>query len=326
MSLAPFVHAMARGPARARNLTRDEAREAMALILSGNAAPEAIGALFMLMRYRGETAEEIAGFVDAMRAHVPSYGGLRVDVDWPSYSAGRSRGLPLFLLSAKLVAQAGHRVLLHGWNSHQNPVADVRAALKRIGISQATTAQSAQAGLDADGIAYVPLEAKSERLLELLKLRDVLGLRSPVNTALRAWNPSGAALSVQGVFHPPYRDLQRDAAALLGQQNLLVLKGGGGEFERNPSKDIALHGLLKGAAVDQTAPSFVDDVRRMNGGEDSPAALGEIWAGALDDPFARAVVIGTAGLVLMQLENLTEAQGRERAEALWANRLTRIAA
>jgi len=95
MSLAPFVHAMARGPARARNLTRDEAREAMALILSGNAAPEAIGALFMLMRYRGETAEEIAGFVDAMRAHVPSYGGLCVDVDWPSYAAGRSRGLPL---------------------------------------------------------------------------------------------------------------------------------------------------------------------------------------------------------------------------------------
>ena len=61
-------------------------------------------------------------------------------------------------------------------------------------------------------------------------LRDVLGLRSAVNTTLRVMNPSGAACSVQGVFHPPYRPLQVDASILRGQPRQLALKGGGGEF------------------------------------------------------------------------------------------------
>ncbi len=326
MSLAPFVHAMARGPARGRNLTRDEADQAMRLILAGKAAPEAIGALFMLMRYRGETAEEIAGFVDAMRDHASNFASLSADVDWPSYAAGRSRGLPLFLLSAKLVAEAGHRVVLHGWNSHQNAVADVRAALGRVGIARATSAQSAKIALERGQIVYVPLEAVSTRLLDLVRLRDVLGLRSPVNTALRTWNPSEAGLSVQGVFHPPYRDLQRDAGALLGQQDLLVLKGGGGEFERNPGKEIILSGLEKNEQIEQSAPAFIDTVRRMNGGEVDQTALSAIWAGELEDPFARAVVVGTAALVLSRLERLSEAQARDRADALWNDRRKPLAA
>ncbi|MFN4102565.1 MAG: glycosyl transferase family 3, partial [Pararhodobacter sp.] len=48
MSLAPFIHAMGRGPGRARSLTGAEAEDAMRLILSGAADPHAIGALLML--------------------------------------------------------------------------------------------------------------------------------------------------------------------------------------------------------------------------------------------------------------------------------------
>ncbi|MCV6597951.1 MAG: glycosyl transferase family 3, partial [Mangrovicoccus sp.] len=135
MSLAPYVRAMGRGPSRARSLERAEAEDAMTQILNGSAAPEAVGALFMLMRYRGESAEELAGFVSAMRARLKDWSGLNPSLDWPSYAAGKSRGLPLFLLSAKLVAQAGARVVLHGWNSHQNPIADVRASLDEIEIA-----------------------------------------------------------------------------------------------------------------------------------------------------------------------------------------------
>jgi len=326
MSLAPFVHAMARGPARGRNLTRLEAKTAMGLILSGQAAPEAIGALFMLMRYRGETADEIAGFVDAMRDHGPRYKNISVDVDWPSYAAGRTRGLPLFLLSAKLVANAGYRVMLHGWNSHQNPIADPRAAVSRVGIAQASSVKQAEDALECDGIVYVPLEAMSDRLLELLKLRDVLGLRSPVNTALRTWNPGGAGLSVQGVFHPTYRDLQRNAGMLLGQRDLLVLKGAGGEFERNPGKDIIVSGLKQDEPVEHAEPAFVDSLRRMNGGEVDQSSLSAVWSGELDDPFASAVVVGTAALVLSRLEKISEVQARERAEILWTDRRKPVAA
>ena len=83
MSLAPYVRIVARGKGRARALTLAEAQDAMALILRGDAAPEAVGALLMVMRLRGETPEEIAGFTAALRAHV--VGKLpKADLDWPS--------------------------------------------------------------------------------------------------------------------------------------------------------------------------------------------------------------------------------------------------
>jgi len=50
MTLAPFVRIVAQGKGRARPLTLDEARDAMTVILSGNAAPEALGALLMVLR------------------------------------------------------------------------------------------------------------------------------------------------------------------------------------------------------------------------------------------------------------------------------------
>mgnify|MGYP000294529187 CR=1 FL=1 len=112
MSLADHVRTLGRGPGRSRSLTEAEARDAMQIMLAGNAAPEAIGALLMLLRMKGETAQEIAGFAAAAQAFGDP--GRCADLDWPVYAAGRTRGLPWFLLSARLVAAAGHKVLLHG--------------------------------------------------------------------------------------------------------------------------------------------------------------------------------------------------------------------
>jgi hypothetical protein len=107
MTIAHLIRAMGRGPSKGRNLTGDEAEFALRAILKEEATPEAIGALFMLMRYRGETAEEITGFVRAMREDCRGWSELPVSIDWPSYAAGKSRGLPWFLMAAKLLAEDG---------------------------------------------------------------------------------------------------------------------------------------------------------------------------------------------------------------------------
>lgn len=320
--LSPFVRAMGRGPGRARSLTQDEAFAAMQIILSGEAAPEAVGALLMLMRYRGETAEEIAGFAAALRATLSPLPAA--DLDWPSYAAGRTRGLPWYLLSARLVALSGARVLLHGWNSHQSEGADLRAALPFAGIARAEGA-TLGALLDRDGIAYLPLEGFSAPALRLLRLREVLGLRSCINTVLRVLNPAKAPAAVQGVFHPPYRPLQQQASALLGQPRACIIKGGGGEFERNPAKDTLLFQLAGGLAEESTAPALLED--RPPAGATDPQALAALWQGQLADPLALATVTGTAALALM---TLGRADGPESALALarslWASRPLRHAA
>lgn len=311
--LAPFVAILGRGQGRARSLTQDEARAAMAQILAGHAAPEAIGALLMLLRMKGETAAEIAGFTAAARAHLPPWVGARPALDWPSYAAGRTRGQPWFLLSAKLVAQAGFPVLLHGWNSHQASVASVRAALAVPGIARCAWAD-APGRLAQDGIAYVPLEDVSPDLMRLLRLRDVLGLRSCVNTVLRMLNPAGAPAMVQGVFHPSYREVQRDAAQLLGQGDLSVLKGGGGEFEHHPTKDISLHGLRGGAVWEGASGTHHPGKQRLS---ETTGSLAEVWAGTVRDDFATAIVISTAALAL---DALRVPNAPDAARSLWARR------
>jgi anthranilate phosphoribosyltransferase len=305
-ALAEYVRILGRGPGRARSLEYDEAFAAMQIMLRGDAAPEAVGALLMLMRMKGEVADEIAGFAAAAQATLPDMPSA--DLDWPCYAAGRTRGAPWLLLSARLVAQAGHRVLLHGWNGQDTRIRD---GLATLGIPTVRGTAEAQAALDADGIAYMPLEDTLPGLFALLNLRDRLGLRSCVNTVCRMLNPSRARASVQGVFHPSYRALQADAAQRLGWQELSVIKGGGGEFERHPGKAIHAFGLRKGAAWAETLPASLADTRRLSETETAPE---DLWTGAAQDDFAEAVVLSTAALALNTLG------AASKPEDLWAAR------
>lgn len=312
MTLAAHVRTLGRGPGRSRSLTMDEARGAMRVMLSGHAEPQAVGALLMLLRMKGETAQEIAGLAQAARDALPAM--PTADLDWPSYAAGRTRGLPWFLLSARLVAQAGHRVLLHGWNG---PDGAVRAGLAAAGIPQAHGADEAARALGTHGIACLPLERLAPPLFALLKLRDVLGLRSCINTVCRMLDPGRAGVSVQGVFHPSYRLLQADAVQMLGWRALSVIKGGGGEFERHPGKPAAVFGLRSGAAWDTVLPALTATSRRL---ADAPApgtSLAGLWAGTTPDPFAEAVVIGTVALAL---DTLGVADAPHAARSLWEAR------
>lgn len=318
MSLSDYVRILGRGQGRARSFTRDEAREAMTRMMRDDAPPEAVGAILMLMRMKGETAEEIAGFSEGARATLPDWRGTAPALDWPSFAAGRTRGLPWFLLSARLVAQAGAPVLLHGWNSHQAPDASVRHALPSVGIETASSIEAAGAILGQRGIAYLPLESLSPRLMALLDLRQTFGLRSCVNTVLRMLNPARAEAAVQGVFHPAYREIQRDAARLMGLPRLTVLKGGGGEFEHHPAKDIALFGLRDGVDWNGTTGRAVEAHRRLAEQTHPPGALAALWSGDLHDPFAEAIVLSTAALAL-ETAGLAR-DGTDLAGRLWRDR------
>ena len=317
MSLSDHVRTLGRGPGRARSLSRAEAEDAMAQMLSGNAAPEAIGALLMLLRMKGETPDEIAGFAataQATHATMPA-----ADLDWPSYAAGRTRGAPWFLLSARLVARAGHTVLLHGWNGRNTAV---RAHLAACGIPAAEDAAAIERALSDTRLAYAPIEALNPALFRLLGLRDTLGLRSCINTVARMLNPGRAGAVVQGVFHPAYRELQTQAAHKLGWTALTVIKGGGGEMERHPGKDIITQGLRDGALWSTTFPATTRRHARLSdiaGTSD----LAAVWSGEFQCPVATGIVIGTAAVAL---DTLGHEQADLLAEELWESRSTALAA
>jgi anthranilate phosphoribosyltransferase len=311
---APFVRILGRGPGKSRSFTRDEARMALGMVLRGAATREQIGAMLMLLRYRGEAHEEMAGLVEAARLHaaLPWRFDRGVDLDWPSYADGRTRGLPWYLLSALLLARSGLRVLMHGPLVGPGRQALVES-LRELGIAACATPEAAEDALDRSGFAFVPLEALSPELAELLALRGVLGLRSPLNTACRLLDPAGAAASVDGVFHPAYIDLHLGAGALLGRR-VSVLKGGGGEAEWSGLKALTVYS----SAGETVWEKLISGVKVLSG---SAIDLGHLWRGSSADPAAEAAVIGTAAIALRACEpGLPQVEALAMARKLWVDR------
>jgi anthranilate phosphoribosyltransferase len=318
---AGFVATLGRGPGRSRALTRAEAYDALGMILRGEADPHQVGAFLMLLRFRGEDPGEITGMVEVVRAHAAlGWHDLSVELDWPSYGAGRTRGAPWFLLSALALSRSGITVLMHGSNDYSSGIA-VEDALAAIGLQPASTLGSAVQALRADGFAYLPLRTMVPTLDRLLSMRRLFGLRSPVNTVARLLNPADAPYGVDGVFHPPYIDLHLGVAERMGRPRLLVLKGGGGEAERVPLKaaTATLWDSSEGRRTLNLAP--VEGLQPHAPASDTPAMLAAVWNGEMAPETPLATIQATIALALLATGRADDpAQAMADAAAVWAQR------
>jgi anthranilate phosphoribosyltransferase len=318
---AGFVATLGRGPGRSRALTRDEADAAFGIVLRGEADPHQVGAFLMLLRFRGEDAEEITGMVQAVRAHAMlGRDDLGVDLDWPSYGAGRTRGAPWFLLSALALARSGVTVLMHGSNDFSSGIA-VEDGLAAIGLRQATDLTSAVAALRANRFAYLPLRTMVPALDRLLDMRRLFGLRSPVNTAARLINPADAPFGVDGVFHPPYINVHLGVAERMHRRRLLVLKGGGGEAERVPLKAATATVWDSNAGRQELTLPAVEELQPHPPAADTPATFAAVWTGETTPKTPLATIQATIALALLAMGRTDDpAEAMADAAAIWAQR------
>ncbi len=296
-----------------RALPRESARDAAVILLQGGAEPEQIGAFLMLLRYRGEDADELAGLVEGFRAGA-RIEGAEAALDWPSYGAGRTRGAPWFLLAALALAQAGTPVLMHGTNEFSGGIA-VPDALRELGVAQVVSHDHARQALQRTGFAYVPATVLCPKLAALLGLRRLLGLRSPLNTVARLLNPADAPAGVDGVFHPPYIETHLATAERLERPRLLVLKGGGGEAERNPARPVVVHLLAKGLRDTRTLP-----VLHNAAPPDPEPPIAAVWRGECRDDAIEARIVGSLALGLLAADRGADAE----AAAIWKHRRTNL--
>ncbi len=314
-----FIRTVGRGQNLSRPLNEGEAAEAMAMILAGEVAPVQLGAFLVVLRYRRETAAELAGFARAARARMAAPAGLGADLDWPSY-ADRHRQLPYFLAAALALAEAGIRVAMHGI-AGAGPVA-TPAVLGALGIAPAEDYRAAARQLDSAGFTYLAIETFCLPLAELFGLRPALGLRSPANSFCRELNPLAASCQLQGVFHPTYLPLHQAAAVLLGQPAAAIFKGGGGEVQRNPLKPCRVARVVDGAADEETWPALLPgDNHAWRDDPLDPAEVVGLWRGTRAAPAGEAAVTGTIAIALKLLGRAeSQAAAEAKAEALWRDR------
>jgi anthranilate phosphoribosyltransferase len=318
---ATFVATLGRGPGRSRALTRDEARTAFGMVLRNEPDPHQVGAFLMLLRFRGEDAEEITGMVQAARAHAnPGHDDLGVDLDWPSYGAGRTRGAPWFLLSALALARSGTTVLMHGSNDFSSSIS-VEDGMAALGMRPGTDLTSAATTLRAHRFAYLPLRAMAPAVDRLLDMRRLFGLRSPVNTVARLLNPADAPFGVDGVFHPPYIDVHLGVAERMARRRLLVLKGGGGEAERVPLKPTTASVWDQETGRREIPLAAIEGLRPHPAATDTPGGFAAVWSGEASPETPLATIQGTIALALLAMGRTGDpALAMDQAATIWAER------
>lgn len=318
---ARFVNILGRGKTLTRSLTIEEAEESMAMILAGRTLPEQLGAFLMLLRVKEESPEEIAGFVRAARAvlAIPA-NAPRVDVDWSSY-AGKGRQLPWFILSALILARNGWRVFMHGAEGHTMGRVYTGDALRALGLPVAENLDESAAQLRQRNFAYLPIDGMSTKIADMLELRPILGLRSPVHTFARMLNPFDAPCMLQGVFHPGYIRLHRGAGVLLGQPRLAVFRGEGGEIERRPNKPCDVMSAIEGRLDEERWPPMIAQPRQTPDESMDLSRLGALWRGEIEDDYAEAAVVGTLAIAVRTLGAAADiADAEARGKALWLAR------
>ncbi len=320
--LARYIATIGAGVGHTRPLTEEEARDAMGIVLAGEADPIQIGALLVAMQYRGVTANELAGMVSAARRDfVPLNGGApAADLDWPAYLSPRNTNPPWFLLAALLAARAGHRVLLHGFGRGLGPLDD---ALDAMAIPFCLSPDEAAGALETGGIAFLPLSAADQQLQALISLYRLFEMRSPLNLVVQLLNPLGARHTLLGVPSAGGRTLQRDAAARLDWPRLVAVGSNRDVAQATPFRTMPL-AILDGSRTEEVSIPPVSP--RLSSNTRSGFTALEycvgLWTGRVRDDYAAETVVATAALALVAAsgDRLDYDQAREHTRALWSRR------
>jgi len=219
-----------------QSLSREEAREVMAEVFSGNCTDAQIAALLVALHMKGETVDEIVGFAEAIRAaaaplslHQKSMvdvSGTERDalVDTCGTGGDASGTFNISTAAALVAAGAGVRVAKHGNRSVTSNCgsADVMEAL---GVNIDLPLARLAACLDKIGIAFLYAPAMHSAMKYVQPARRELRLRTVFNLLGPLTNPAQASAQVVGVYSAALVEKLAEALSRLGVRRALVVHG-----------------------------------------------------------------------------------------------------
>lgn len=324
--LAKYIALTSPGPGRSRPLEVDEACDALSIVLAGEADPLQIGAFLMTLQYRGATALELAGFVQAIRQTTTSVGWtVRPDLDWPAYISPRWRSPPWFMHAARLVAAAGHRILMHGHFGSGADSGKLEDAAERASIPVCLDAGEASAALASRNIAFVPLAAVAPQVQAMLNLHPLLGTRTPLHDVVPLINPAGASSTLAGAPGGTPAGIYRDVARLLGMQRVTIVGTVRNFAQMTPTRLTTMVRIIGGEESKVLVPARPDlsGAGAPGSGYTQREYWEAVWSGAARDELAETTIIYTAATALLAIAKQPAARfedGLQRAHELWAAR------
>lgn len=241
MGISHYIKEIGRGKDGARPLSHEQATDLLGQVLDGTVTDLEVGAFCLAMRIKGETPEEMAGFLDAVRSRmtlVPDSGAPVVVL--PSYNGARK--LPLLTpLLGLLLAREGAAVLIHG-----TPTENSRIFVSEVLEVLEIRAQAAPKSIAPGEVNFVPTEVLCPALKRLLDVRRTVGLRNPAHSLVKLMNPCvGKALVVSSYTHPEYAVSMAQTFELT-QTNALLLRGTEGEVVADARRVPQMEAFING--------------------------------------------------------------------------------
>jgi anthranilate phosphoribosyltransferase len=245
VGITQYLKEIGRGKQGARPLAREQAADLFGLVLDGQVTDLEIGAFCIAMRVKGETPEEMCGFLDATARRLQRVGSAsgKPVVVLPSYNGARR--LPVLTpLLAGLVAKRGLPVLIHGTATESSRVF-VRDVLHALDVQAHDAAPVLQDGQ----VAFVPTEVLCPGLKRLLDARRVIGLRNSAHSLVKLLNPcTGPAVIVSSYTHPEYA-VSMGAVFERTRATALLLRGTEGEVVADARRLPQMDGFVRGERV-----------------------------------------------------------------------------
>jgi anthranilate phosphoribosyltransferase len=285
------------------DLTRDEARTAMNTIMSGEATPAQIGGFLVALRLKGETADEIAGCAEAMRAHVLAVKPKREDlVDTAGTGGDGGRTFNISTAAALVAAAAGAGVAKHGNRavSSNSGSADV---LEALGFELELPPDRIAQSIDELGFGFLFAPTHHPAMKHAAPVRKELAARTVFNVLGPLTNPAGARAQVVGVYSPDLVRTLAEVLATLGARRAFVVHGAGGIDELSPAGPNLVCEVVDGGVREREIDPLELGIERcapeaLRGG--SPAenaeAIRQVFAGG-NGPRKNAILLNAAGAI-----------------------------
>lgn len=208
-----------------KDLTEEEAKKGMEILLSGEATQAQIGSFLTALRMKGETLEELVGFASVLRDKAetisPKVGNY---VDLVGTGGDCTYTFNISTTSAFAVAAAGLPVAKHG-NRSISSKSGAGDVLEELGVNIMAEPATVERCVNEAGIGFMFAQLFNKSMKYVGQARKEMGVRTVFNILGPLANPSRAKNMVVGVYSPMLTEVVAKAMARLGVERAFVVSG-----------------------------------------------------------------------------------------------------
>lgn len=272
-------------------------------MLDGGMADAEIADVLVSLADRGETAEDIAGAVLAMRARMKPVEAPPNAIDVCGTGGDGQHSLNVSTAVAIVVAACGIPVAKHG-NRAASSKAGAADTLEALGLNLERASEKAEETLSEMGIAFLFAQAHHPAMKNVMPIRKSLGRRTIFNLIGPLANPARVRRQLVGVASPDLVELYRDAMRLLGCDAAMVVSGEEGldELSIAGASRIATINLpnIGTSITPEEADLPASPIEELRGGDAAynAAALKRLLAGE-QSAYRDAVLLNSAGALIV---------------------------